>query len=81
MKSKLFVALFLPATSAMAWRGAADEPAITQDELVRRSQELLDAVAPGNAEPFKRYFADDAMFFDEKGRSMDKAALVKDVCL
>jgi len=56
-----------------------DEGTITQEELVRRSQELFDSVAPGNAEPFKKYFADDAMFFDEKGRSMDKAALVKDV--
>src|SRR5579864_4171368 len=79
MKFKFFVALFLAATSAVAWRNVADEPTITQDELVRRSQELFDSVAPGNAEPFKRYFAEDAMFFDEKGRSMDKAALVKDI--
>src|SRR5579864_3146857 len=79
MKFRLFVVLFLAGTSAVARRGAADEPTITQDELVRRSQELFDSVAPGNAEPFKKYFADDAMFFDEKGRSMDKAALVKDV--
>jgi len=56
-----------------------DEGTITQEELVRRSQELFDSVAPGNTEPFKKYFADDAMFFDEKGRSMDKAALVKDI--
>jgi ketosteroid isomerase-like protein len=60
-------------------RGVANGPAITQDELVRRSQELFDSVAPGNAEPFQKYFAEDAMFFDEKGRSMDKAALVKDI--
>lgn len=79
MRTKVFVVLFLAATSAVAWRGAADEPTITQDELVRRTQELFDSVAPGNAEPFKKYFAEDAMFFDEKGRSMDKAALVKDV--
>jgi hypothetical protein len=79
MKFKFFVALFLAATSAIAWRNVADEPAITQDELVRRTQELFDAVVPGNQEPFKKYFADDAMFFDEKGRNMDKAALVKDV--
>jgi len=52
---------------------------ITQDELVHRTQELFDAVVPGNQAPFKEYFADDAMFFDEKGRSMDKAALVADV--
>jgi ketosteroid isomerase-like protein len=79
MKAKYFVLLFVASTSAVAWRGVANEPAITQDELVRRTQELFDSVAPGNAEPFKKYFADDAMFFDEKGRGMDKAALVKDI--
>ena len=70
-----FAQRFLP----LAWGNAANEPTITQDELVRRTQELFDSVAPGNAEPFKKYFAEDAMFFDEKGRGMDKAALVKDV--
>ncbi|MGH9634489.1 MAG: DUF4440 domain-containing protein [Candidatus Angelobacter sp.] len=79
MKFKFFVALFLAATSAVAWCNVADEPTITQDELVRRTQELFDSVASGNQEPFKKYFAEDAIFFDEKGRSMDKAALVKDV--
>lgn len=79
MKFKFLAALFLAATSAVAWRGMADEPTITQDELVRRTQELFDAIVPGNQEPFKKYFADDAMFFDEKGRDMDKPALVKDV--
>lgn len=79
VRTKVFVVLFLAATSAIAWRGAADEPSITQDELVRRTQELFDSVVPGNPAPFEKYFADDAMFFDEKGRSMDKAALVKDV--
>ncbi len=79
MKFKFLAALFLAATSAVAWRGMADEPTITQDELVRRTQELFDAIVPGNQEPFKKYFADDAMFFDEKGRNMDKPGLVKDV--
>lgn len=75
----LFLAFLLLSASALAQVGAADEPIITQDELVRRTQELLDSVVPGNAEPFKKYFAEDAMFFDEKGRNMDKAALVKDI--
>lgn len=39
----------------------------------------MDAVAPGNPDPWKKYFAEDAMYFDEKGRFMDKAALLKDV--
>ena len=52
---------------------------ITQEELVRRTQELLDSVARGDREPWRKYFAPDAMFFDEKGRNMDKTALVNDV--
>jgi Domain of unknown function (DUF4440) len=52
---------------------------ITQDELVHRTQEMFDAVALGDQAPWLKYFAEDSMYFDEKGRSMDKAALVKDV--
>ena len=51
---------------------------ITHDELVRRTQEIVDAIAPGDRQPFERYFADDSMIFDEKGRSMDKKAFVAD---
>jgi hypothetical protein len=51
---------------------------ITQDELVRRTQEVLDAVASGDRKPFEKYFADDSMIVDEKGRSMDKKAFVDD---
>jgi len=59
--------------------GTSRQPGITHDELVRRTQEIMDSVAPGNPEPWKKYFADDGMYFDEKGRFMDKAALLKDV--
>ena len=52
---------------------------ITQDELVRRTQELFDSVATGNQAPWKKYFADDGMYSDEKGRNMNKTALVADV--
>lgn len=79
MKKILISFVLLAAATVVAMRGVADEERITQDELVRRTQELFDSVAPGNQEPFKKYFADDAMFFDEKGRYMDKAALVKDI--
>jgi hypothetical protein len=52
---------------------------VTQDELVRRTQELFDAVSAGDQTPWKRYIADDCVYFDEKGRNMDKAALVADI--
>src|SRR5947199_8345279 len=53
--------------SAVTLACAADLP-ITQDELVRRTQELYDAIVPGNQAPWKKYFADDCIFADEKGR-------------
>ena len=52
---------------------------ITQGELVRRTQELVDAVAVGDQTPWKKYFAEDCMYFDEKGRNMNKAALLADL--
>jgi hypothetical protein len=64
-----FVLLLLAVPALLT---AADNETITQDELVRRTQELLDAVAPGDQRPWREYYADDAMFFDERGRSMDK---------
>src|SRR5438094_5794044 len=57
---------------------ATDVP-ITQDELVHRTQELYDAIVPGNQAPWKKYFADDCIFSDEKGRTLDKTKLVADV--
>jgi len=57
---------------------AADVP-ITQEELVRRTQELYDAVVPGNQGPWKKYFADDCIFADEKGRIFDKPKLIADI--
>ena len=58
---------------------AMAEGRITQEELVRRTQGLFDAVAVGNREPWKRYYAEDCVFADEKGRQMDKPKLVADI--
>jgi len=73
--SFLVITLFAP-TIALA--GGKDAP-ITEQELVRRTQELYDAVAVGNQAPWKQYFADDCIFSDEKGRTMDKNKLVADI--
>lgn len=51
----------------------------TVTQLTRQTQELYDAVVPGNQEPWKKYFADDCIFADEKGRLFDKAKLVTDI--
>src|SRR5947207_9765665 len=59
---------------------AADSTdAATVAQLIRQTQELYDAVVPGNQEPWKKYYADDCIFADEKGRLFDKAKLVADI--
>jgi Domain of unknown function (DUF4440)/Domain of unknown function (DUF3471) len=69
----------LAAVFLCSGRILADEPAITQEELVRRTQELFDAVMPGDPTPWRNYYADDCLYHDEKGRSLKKAALVADI--
>jgi len=68
----VFAAIWLPLF-------ASDPKSISEKELLKRTQELFDAVSSGDQGPWTRYFADDCLFFDEKGRSMDKNALVKDI--
>ena len=64
----------------MALGACTTRPApISQDEVERRTQELFDAVAPGNKKPWQKYFAEDAMYFDEQGHNMEKAALVASI--
>jgi ketosteroid isomerase-like protein len=46
---------------------------------VKRTQELVDSVASGDKRPWRRYFADDCLFFDEKGTDMKKETLVADI--
>src|SRR5207237_6127510 len=57
----------------------AADPPITEQELVRRTQELYDSIVSGNQAPWKKYFADDSTFSDEKGRTFDKTKLVADI--
>jgi len=73
------VAIFGVVVSLGVWscsRGRGER--ITQEELVRRTQQIFDAAATGDRTPWEKYFAPDSMYFDEKGRSMDKKALVDD---
>jgi hypothetical protein len=71
--------LVVIALLAAAGCSAGHSEPITQAELVRRTQELLDAVTAGDRTPFERYIAQDAMDHDEKGRSMDKKAWLADI--
>src|SRR5438552_9727448 len=76
MFSVMKLALVIIFTTTLAYAG--DVP-ITQDELVHRTQELYDAIVPGEQAPWKKYFADDCIFSDEKGRTFDKAKLIADI--
>jgi Domain of unknown function (DUF4440)/Domain of unknown function (DUF3471) len=73
------IVIVLGLVSVAAHAGPAESEKITQDELVRRTQELVDSAASSDQTPWKMYFADDAVYFDEKGHSMDKSALMADV--
>jgi len=77
MKQLLLLSLFVIGLFPLS--GCNSKPDITQEELVRRTQELSDAVAVGNQTPWKKYFADDCMYFDEKGSNKNKQAVVADI--
>ena len=72
---KLVLLGFLSLTTIVC---AGDVP-ITQEELIRRSQELYDSLVSGDQAPWKKHFADDCMFADEKGRFFDKPKLIADI--
>ena len=74
---RFFLLLLLATATASA--AQSDSGSITQEELVHRTQQLSDSVAIGDQGPWKLYYADDALYFDEKGRAMNKTALVADV--
>lgn len=76
---QVHVFCFLLAIALLRTARAADDPAKLETELMAHAQELFDAVAAGNQEPWKKYFADDCLFFDEKGRNLTKAELVADI--
>jgi len=63
----------------LAFSGCASKRGINQEELVRRTQELANAVAVGDHTPWEKYFADDCMYFDEDGRKKNKEGVLNDV--
>ncbi|MGB6488250.1 MAG: nuclear transport factor 2 family protein [Steroidobacteraceae bacterium] len=79
MKQFLVCALSVTAMQGMPCHAQGTPATLTQDALVRLTQARMDAVAPGNAKPFEQQFYDDALIFDERGRAMDKARLLKEI--
>jgi ketosteroid isomerase-like protein len=58
--------------------GAAPESDVAA-LLKRQTQELMDAIAPGKAEVWKRYLLEDVVFLDENGKVYDRASLLKEL--
>ena len=79
MNIRLLILVFLLSFFKPLESVCGDPVAITQEELIRRTQELFDAVVPGNKEPWTKYFADDCIFADEKGRNLNKTQLIADI--
>jgi len=79
MRTLSFIAFALALFTTTAHASTPETTKITQDELVRRTQELFDAVAIGNQTPWKACFAEDTIYTDETGKIMDKPALVANI--
>ena len=61
-------------------RTSGATPATDVEALLKRqTQELMDAVAPGDAEVWRRYLHDDVVYVDENGAVLDKPALIKEL--
>jgi hypothetical protein len=76
LKQTILILLTLMLCSACNKRS---KQATEQGDIVRKTQELFDSVAPGNKEPWQTYIAEDVMYFDEQGHNMDKKALVASI--
>jgi len=74
-----FSFIILTSSFILAASAFAADPPIPEAEFVRRTQELYDSIVSGNQAPWKKYFADDCTFSDEKGRTFDKTKLVADI--
>jgi len=76
--SKLAI-LGLLAVTAMVTTACSRSPGapITQEELMRRAQTLVDAIAIGDRRPFEKYYSLVSIIVDETGHIMDKKTFVE----
>jgi hypothetical protein len=56
----------------------AAEPSAAETELRKITQEMLDAIAPGNAEVWRRYLHERVILVDENGTVRTKAEMLKE---
>jgi len=69
--------LFILAVPALV--GPSTSPSDTEAELRRMTQELFDAIAPGNAGLWRRYLHENFLHLDENGVVRDKAAFLQEI--
>lgn len=68
---------FLASLSVHAFLSAQDAPSSVTQILRTRDQALLDAIAPGNVKVWDEALAEAAVYVDENGTIMDRAAFLK----
>jgi hypothetical protein len=73
-KTALALAILLASPAALA-----ETDAEVQTKLVALTQELMDALIPGNADAWQRILSDDAIVIDEFGRTQNKKDAVDSV--
>jgi hypothetical protein len=76
MGKPALIGLLAATTLGLASCSRSPGEPITQQELVRRTQAIADAVAVGDRRPFEKYYAADTIIADETGHIMDKKAFV-----
>lgn len=83
MAARAFLATAFPSFTAVVLAQPAPAPspasASVEADLRRMTQELLDAIAPGHAEVWRRYLHPNALHLDENGVVRDKEALLKEL--
>ena len=79
MKTPLHLFTIALAAATLSPIAKAESDAAVQAQLVKLTQELMDALVPGTVEPWQRIVADDAIVIDEFGRRQTKAELVKSI--
>jgi len=77
----LALAATLPLVPVREARAAAkgSSSAATVEELKRKTQELMDAIAAGNRTVWERYLADGSLYSDEEGRVLTKTELLEEL--
>jgi Domain of unknown function (DUF4440) len=79
MTARVFVAGVLLSCAVLAPAGPSTPGSDSEAELRRITQELMDAIAPGKADVWRRYLHESVVHLDENGVVRDKAALLKEL--